>query len=60
MHDIRHYGTRAMKEMGVDNDTMAYILGHKDATMLSRVYGKSDSRARINALKASRARLMIQ
>ena len=45
MHDIRHYGTRAMKEMGVDNDTMAYILGHKDATMLSRAVSYTHLRA---------------
>ena len=59
MHDIRHYGTRVMKEAGIDNDTMAFLLGHKDATMLSRIYGQSDSRSRINALKQSRSRLMI-
>ena len=59
MHDIRHYGTRVMKELGVDLDSMAYIMGHKDATMLSRVYGKSDARARLSALKTTRARLQI-
>ena len=59
MHDIRHYGTRVMKEIGVDNDSMAYILGHKDATMLSRVYGQSDARARKIALTNSRSRLLI-
>ena len=59
MHDIRHYGSRVMKELGVDLDSMAYIMGHKDATMLSRVYGKSDARARLSALKTTRARLQI-
>ena len=48
-----------MKELGVDLDSMAYIMGHKDATMLSRVYGKSDARARLSALKTTRARLQI-
>jgi integrase len=39
LHSFRHFGASEMMLAGVDVKTIAKVLGHRDETMVLRVYG---------------------
>lgn len=59
MHDIRHYFARTLLDKGVDPVTVGHLLGHKDGTMVMKVYGTDTSQSRKKALIEARSELLI-
>lgn len=59
MHDIRHYFARTVLDLGYDANTVGRLLGHKDGSMVIRVYGDSTGVGRIKALQSARSKLLL-
>ena len=59
MHDIRHYFARTLLDLGYDANTVGRLLGHKDGSMVIRVYGDSTGVGRIKALQSARSKLLL-
>lgn len=59
MHKIRNYFARTNLDLGIDNNTIGHLLGHKDGSMIARVYGDSTEKSRKKALTVSADKLRV-
>jgi len=59
MHGIRDYFARTLLDLGYDNQTVGYLLGHADGTMVARKYGSSSADSRKRALMSGRKLLSV-
>ena len=59
MHGIRDYFARTLLDLGYDNQTVGFLLGHKDGTMVARKYGSSSADSRKRALVSGRRLLSV-
>ena len=59
MHDIRHFFARTLLNKGYDAITVGHLLGHKDGSMVIKVYGTDTSQSRKKALIDARSELLI-
>ena len=59
MHKIRNYFARTNLDLGIDNNTIGHLLGHKDGSMVARVYGDSTEESRKKALLNSSKQLSM-